>query len=290
MSTVMVGPLRQRMIEDMNARQLCAGTQRGHIHNCKRFVASQAVPGHGHGGGYPPVSTASFRDGREHLLNRNRIMTGLRFLFRVTLRRLDLAAEIYHLREPRKNSSGDEPGRDPAPASGRRQPQGARAAQSRLWLRSARRRGGQAEGQAHRQRAEDHSGGAVQEPQGPQCHAVARPRTTRRLRSAKEERVEKNIETGNKYRHYLISLHQQRRHPRQKPDAIRFRRLQRRARKPEKVPHQGERHGARSSPLVRQCRERPRWRSSIAKPFSIEQYLQVQQVADRSEARTTMAP
>src|SRR6516225_6117185 len=34
--------------------------------------------------------------------NRNRIMTGLRFLFRVTLRRLDLAAEIYHLREPQK--------------------------------------------------------------------------------------------------------------------------------------------------------------------------------------------
>jgi hypothetical protein len=27
-------------------------------------------------------------------------MTGLRFLFRVTLRRLDLAAEIYHLRQP----------------------------------------------------------------------------------------------------------------------------------------------------------------------------------------------
>ena len=34
--------------------------------------------------------------------NRNRLMTGLRFLFRVTLRRLDLAAEIYHLREPQK--------------------------------------------------------------------------------------------------------------------------------------------------------------------------------------------
>ena len=29
-------------------------------------------------------------------------MTGVRFLFRVTLRRLDLAAEIYHLREPQK--------------------------------------------------------------------------------------------------------------------------------------------------------------------------------------------
>ena len=34
--------------------------------------------------------------------NRNRIMTGVRFSFRVTLRRLDLAAEICHLREPQK--------------------------------------------------------------------------------------------------------------------------------------------------------------------------------------------
>ena len=29
-------------------------------------------------------------------------MTGVRFLFRVTLRRLDLAAAIYHIREPQK--------------------------------------------------------------------------------------------------------------------------------------------------------------------------------------------
>jgi phosphate/sulfate permease len=29
-------------------------------------------------------------------------MTGVRFLFRVTLRRLDLAAEISHIREPQK--------------------------------------------------------------------------------------------------------------------------------------------------------------------------------------------
>ena len=29
-------------------------------------------------------------------------MTGLRFLFRVTLRRLDLAEEVYHIREPQK--------------------------------------------------------------------------------------------------------------------------------------------------------------------------------------------
>jgi site-specific recombinase XerD len=36
------------------------------------------------------------------ICTRNSVMTGLRFLFRVTLRRLDLAAEIYHLREPQK--------------------------------------------------------------------------------------------------------------------------------------------------------------------------------------------
>jgi hypothetical protein len=31
MSTDAISPLRQRMIEDMNARKLCAGTQRGPI-------------------------------------------------------------------------------------------------------------------------------------------------------------------------------------------------------------------------------------------------------------------
>jgi len=39
MGTATVSPLRQRMIEDMNARKLCAGTQRGRIQGCKRFAA-----------------------------------------------------------------------------------------------------------------------------------------------------------------------------------------------------------------------------------------------------------
>jgi len=39
MSANTVSPLRQRMIEDMNARKLCAGTQRGHIRSCKRRSA-----------------------------------------------------------------------------------------------------------------------------------------------------------------------------------------------------------------------------------------------------------
>jgi hypothetical protein len=39
MTTEAITPLRQRMIEDMDARKLCAGTERGHIRACKRFAA-----------------------------------------------------------------------------------------------------------------------------------------------------------------------------------------------------------------------------------------------------------
>jgi integrase/recombinase XerD len=102
MTTDAVTPLRQRMIEDMNARKLCAGTQRGHIRGCKRFAAFLKRS--------PDTATAEdIRRFQLHLAEsslsictRNQIMTGLRFLFRVTLRRPDLAAEIYHLREPQK--------------------------------------------------------------------------------------------------------------------------------------------------------------------------------------------
>jgi integrase/recombinase XerD len=55
-----------------------------------------------------------------NICNRNRIMTGVRFLFRVTLRRLELAAEIYHLSELQKIAqvmSPDEPRRLLAVAS-----------------------------------------------------------------------------------------------------------------------------------------------------------------------------
>jgi site-specific recombinase XerD len=102
MTTKAITPLRQRMIEDMTARKLCAGTQRGHIRSCKRFAAFlKRSP-----------DTAALDDIRRFQLHlaetgvsictRNCIMTGLRFLFRVTLRRLDLAEEVYHIREPEK--------------------------------------------------------------------------------------------------------------------------------------------------------------------------------------------
>jgi integrase/recombinase XerD len=97
-----VSPLRQRMLEDMAARKLNPHTQRSHISSCKRFAAwLQHSP-----------DTATPDDVRRfqlHLIesgasicNRNRIMTGVRFLFRVTLRRHDLAAEVWHIKEPQK--------------------------------------------------------------------------------------------------------------------------------------------------------------------------------------------
>jgi hypothetical protein len=39
MSTDVISPLRQRMIEDMSARKLNPHTQRSHIGSCKRFAA-----------------------------------------------------------------------------------------------------------------------------------------------------------------------------------------------------------------------------------------------------------
>ena len=102
MSTETVSALRRRMIEDMNSRKLDPHTQRSHIYSCKRFAAFLKRS--------PDTATREdLRRFQLHLAetgmsicNRNRIMTGVRFLFRVTLRRLDLAAEIYHLREPQK--------------------------------------------------------------------------------------------------------------------------------------------------------------------------------------------
>jgi integrase/recombinase XerD len=102
MPTDTISPLRQRMIEDMDSRKLGVHTQRSHLYSCKRFAAFLKRS--------PDTATAEdIRLFQLHLAetgmsicNRNRIMTGVRFLFRVTLRRLDLAAEIYHIREPQK--------------------------------------------------------------------------------------------------------------------------------------------------------------------------------------------
>jgi integrase/recombinase XerD len=97
-----VTPLRQRMVEDMTARNLGRHSQRSHLYSCERFAAFLERS--------PDTATADdirrFQlfviESASSIGNRNRIMTGVRYLFRVTLRRHDLAAEIYHLKEPQK--------------------------------------------------------------------------------------------------------------------------------------------------------------------------------------------
>src|SRR5467141_1895724 len=100
--TTTVSPLRQRMIEDMAARKLIPNTQRSHIQSCKRFAAwlkrspDTATPDEVRGFQLHLIESGA------SICNRNRIMTGVRFLFRVTLRRHDLAAEVWHIKEPER--------------------------------------------------------------------------------------------------------------------------------------------------------------------------------------------
>ncbi len=100
--TERISVLRRRMIEDMNPRGLSAGGQRAHIRSCKRFAGFlRRLP-----------SSATRDDIRRFQLHlaeeavstgtHNEVMFKVKFLFRVTLRRLDPAEEIYHLNEPQR--------------------------------------------------------------------------------------------------------------------------------------------------------------------------------------------
>jgi integrase/recombinase XerD len=93
-------PLRARMIADMSARNLGPASQASHLRACKRFAAWLRRS--------PDTATPDeVKDFQQYLIEsgmsictRNQTMTGVKFLFRVTLRRHDLVAEIFHLREP----------------------------------------------------------------------------------------------------------------------------------------------------------------------------------------------
>jgi len=94
--------LRRRLTEDMTARNLGPHSQRNYLGSCTRLAAFL--------GRSPDTATADdirrfqlfLIETGASIVGRNRIMTGVKFLLRVTLRRHDLAAEIFHLREPQK--------------------------------------------------------------------------------------------------------------------------------------------------------------------------------------------
>jgi hypothetical protein len=85
------------MIDDMTARQLGVPTQRFYIRSCQRFAAFL--------GRSPESATAEdIRRFQLHLAessisigNRNAIVTGVKFLFRVTLRRPVAALDVMTL-------------------------------------------------------------------------------------------------------------------------------------------------------------------------------------------------
>lgn len=95
-------PLRTRMIADMSGRNLGPASQTSHLRACKRFAAWL--------GRSPETATPDDVKGFQQYLvesgtsicTRNQTMTGVKFLFRITMRRHDLVAEIFHLKEPVK--------------------------------------------------------------------------------------------------------------------------------------------------------------------------------------------
>jgi integrase/recombinase XerD len=94
--------LLQRLAEDMAARKRGPASLKQTMRAYKRFTAWLGRP--------PETATAEDVRSFQHYLadqslsisTRNATMSGLRFLFRVTMRRHDLAAEIFHLKEPQK--------------------------------------------------------------------------------------------------------------------------------------------------------------------------------------------
>src|SRR5436309_5090545 len=90
------------MIEDMSLRNLAPRTQEAYIRGCRRLAAFLRRS--------PDTATAEdIRLFQLHLAEqgvsictRNRTMTGVVFLFRVTLRRPEIADQIQYVAEPQK--------------------------------------------------------------------------------------------------------------------------------------------------------------------------------------------
>ena len=101
-STQTISPLRQRMIDDMRLRKLSPKTQTGYIRAVKRFAGFLRRS--------PDKATVEdLRRFQLYLVDHgmspislNATITGLRFLFEVTLERADLMARMSTVSVPRK--------------------------------------------------------------------------------------------------------------------------------------------------------------------------------------------
>ena len=97
-----ISPLRRRMIEDMTIRKFAAKTQHDYVQRVKDFA--------GFLGGSPDAARSEHvRRFRLHLSSSgagtskiNATVSALRFFFKVTLDRADLAKHLSFMHEPRK--------------------------------------------------------------------------------------------------------------------------------------------------------------------------------------------
>jgi len=176
-TTQVISPLRQRMIEDMAIRKFTAKTQHDYVQRVKDFAT---FPGRS-------PRTAESEDVRRFRLHLascgagtptiNATCAALRFFFKVTLDRPDLAKHLTFVHEPRKVPvvlSPEEVARflEAAPGS----------AQCRLRCRAAGFRGRFAQGIRYRLPTHDAARRAGQGPQGSPRHAVpGAARTAARL-------------------------------------------------------------------------------------------------------------
>jgi len=97
-----ISPLRRRMIDGMGIRKLGPKTQSGYIRAVKNFAA---FLGHSQ----DQANADDIRRYQLHLASSdlgvpsvNAAMTALRFFFKVTLRRSDVAEDVVFIREPRR--------------------------------------------------------------------------------------------------------------------------------------------------------------------------------------------
>ena len=168
-----ISPLRRRMIEDMTIRKFAPKTQHDYVQRVKDFAAFL-------GRSPDTAKSEDVRRFRLHLASSgvgtpkiNATVSALRFFFKVTLDRPDLAKHLAFMHEPRKVPvvlSPEEVARLSGGGAGH-QVQG--GAECRLRRGAARFRGRLAEGLRYRLRAHDAARRAGQGPQGSPRDAVA---------------------------------------------------------------------------------------------------------------------
>ena len=170
-----MSPLRRRMIDDMQIRNLTPNTQRVYVEQVVRFAR--------HFRKSPELlGPAEIRTYLIHLTQERRLaassiivaVSALRFFFTVTLKRA-LDRRGRHPRRPsgEEASRRAEPGRGRAFPGRRRQPEAPHDPDHLLRDRSANFRSGPPQARRDRQQAHGHPGRTGQRPQGPLCHATA---------------------------------------------------------------------------------------------------------------------